>query len=160
MSNTPNAAERLQAQTRLMQGNSVKCSQCGSDHFYEVQVSKYRAGGSGSVEIQQESDAQTFPLLICLCGFPILAKPSTGRRHGGIYDTAHAAFRAAIGVSQDFLKASAPKAITDTVLEAAASKTIEGTVEGLNDRVNALEAIVAAPEHEKQDEKKGKKHAE
>ena len=139
MSAIPNAAERIAAQTRQMKGKDVVCSRCGSEHMFEVQVTRYLAGGSGSVEIQPDPNEQTFPLLICLCGYPNLPKPAVGRRAGGVYEKSHVAFRESVGRAQDYLKSETAKSISDTILPAVAGKHIEEAVTKLTARVAKLE---------------------
>jgi hypothetical protein len=139
MSSVPNAAERIAAQTRQMKGKDVVCSHCGSEHMFEVQVTRYLAGGSGSVEIQPDPNEQTFPLLICLCGYPSLPKPAVGRRAGGVYEKSHVAFRASVGRAQDYLNAETGKSIADTILPAVAGKHVEEQVTKLTARVSNLE---------------------
>lgn len=140
MNTIPSATERINAQTRQMHGKEVVCEQCGSNHFYEVQSTCYLAGGSGSVEIQQDSNSQVFPLLKCSgCNFPVLPKPSVGRRHAGTYETAHTIFRESVDKGRVYLRASTPKAITDELLSAVAGKAVEAKVEVLTERVSKME---------------------
>jgi len=139
MGNSP-AAQRVLAQQRSMQGQSQVCPRCKSVHMFEVQVSQYRAGGYGTVEIQQESDAQTFPLLLCAgCNFPILPKPPVGHKAGGIYETARKEFRESIEKGQKFLLSQDAEATKTAVLETAAGKGVEGDVKALRDRLAELE---------------------
>lgn len=145
MSSIPSAADRIAAQNRQMQGQKVICSQCGGNQFYEVQATTYRAGGSGSVEIQAESDGQMFPILICMCGFPVLPKPATGRRHGGIYESAHKVFRESVTISQEYLRAETAKEIANEVLKVAAGKEVESKMETLDARVSKLETDLGEP---------------
>jgi hypothetical protein len=140
MSTMPSAADRINAQTRQMKGKDVVCEQCGSEHFYEIQVSRYLSGGSGSVEIQMDPNEQVHPLLKCAgCNFPVLPKPSVNRRHGGTFETSHKAFRDSVERGQGYMKASTPKAVTNEILAAVAGKDVEPKVEGLIERVTKLE---------------------
>lgn len=140
MNTIPSAAERINAQNRQMHGKEVVCEQCGSNHFYEVQSTCYLAGGSGSVEIQQDSSSQVFPLLKCSgCNFPVLPKPSVNRRHAGTYETSHTLFRESIDKGRTYLKANTPKAITNELLSAVAGKGVEAKVEVLIERVSKME---------------------
>src|SRR5271170_1768981 len=152
MSTPTTAASRILAQTRQMQGKDVVCEKCNSNYFYEVQTSMYRAGGQGSVEIQVASDAQIFPLLKCAgCDFPVLPKPATGRRHGGVYESAHKDFRASIEAGQKFLNSLDPEAVKGDVLTAVAGKYVETRVEDLHDRLSNIEKELGAPAHAKQE---------
>ena len=138
----PNAVARIAAQTRAMQGKDVKCDQCGSEHFYEVQVTRYLAGGTGSVEILADPNEQVFSLLKCAgCNYPVLPKPAVGRRHGGIYEGSHKAFRESIEKALKFLKGSSPKVITDEIM---AVVTPKHAVTELTDRVTKLEKDLGA----------------
>lgn len=141
MSLSPNAAERIQAQTRAMQGREVKCDRCGSSHFYEVQISKYLSGGSGSVEIMADPNEQVHPLLMCPCGMPILPKPAVGRRAGGVYETSHKGFRESINKAQDYVRANSPKVVADNLMEAVAGKV---EVAALATRIDKLEQDLGA----------------
>jgi len=142
MSTIPNAASRVAAQTRQMQGQQVVCARCGGNYFREEQITTYRAGGQGSVEIQAESDGQIFPILICLCGLPVLPKPAVNRRAGGIYETAQKACREAVAQAIEYLNANSPQAIASNLLGAAAGKQVEDQVEKLDARVaNAEEGL-------------------
>lgn len=138
MNNNPSpAANRV----RSANGKKAACPQCGSEHFYEVQVSQYLTGGFGTVEILQDTDAQTFPLLKCAgCDFPILPKPDAGRKAGGIYESARNEFRASIMKGQDFIKSLDPQLIENKVVLASAGKTVEQDVVALAGRVEKLEA--------------------
>lgn len=161
MSTPTTAASRILAQTRQMQGKDVLCEKCGSNYFYEVQTSMYRAGGQGSVEIQVASDAQVFPLLKCAgCDFPVLPKPATGRRHGGVYESAHKEFRTSIEAGQKFLNSLDPEVVKvdvkADVMTAFAGKYVEGKVESLADRLNNIEGALGGPEHAAQDKDKNK----
>ena len=140
MSNSPNnAAARIQAQQRAMAGKDVVCERCGGSHFYEVQVTKYLAGGSGSVEILVDPNEQVFPLLICPCGFPMLPKPAVGRRASGIYETSHKLMRGSITKAQTYLNAQTLNSVKGEVLEAVAGKFVEGRVEDVTKRVDKIE---------------------
>lgn len=149
MSNSPgSAASRIQAQQRAMAGKDVVCEQCGSTYFYEVQTTLFLAGGSGSVEILMDANAQMFPLLKCAgCNFPVLPKPATGRRHGGVFESAHKEFRASIEKGQEYLKSRDPETIQKELLTVVAPKGVEGHVEDLRERMNTLEAALGAPAH-------------
>jgi hypothetical protein len=122
-----------------MAGKDVVCERCGGGHFYEVQVTKYLAGGSGSVEILADPNEQVFPLLICPCGFPILPKPAVGRRAGGIYETSQKLLRESIGKAQAYLNAQTLDSVKGNVLEAVAGKFVEGRVEAVIQRVDKIE---------------------
>lgn len=148
MSNSPaNAAGRILAQQRQMAGKDVVCPQCGSQHFYEVQSTRYLAGGSGSVEILQDTNEQVFPLLKCAgCDYPVLPKPAVGRRHGGVYESAHKEFRESVQKGQDFLKSLESTSVKTDVLKNVAGKHVEAEVtavvtkvNGLHDRVSKIE---------------------
>ena len=139
MSTAPTAAQRIIAQQRQMQGKDVVCERCGSQHMYEVQVTRYLAGGQGSVEIQADANEQVFPLLVCVCGFPNLPKPATGRRHGGVFETSHKMFRESVGKSQEFLRSQTPDATKAEVLAVAAGKNVEADVKSLDGRLTKLE---------------------
>lgn len=128
-----------QAQGRVRVGSSRKmvCPQCGSEHFYEVQVSQYLTGGFGTVEILPDTDAQTFPLLKCAgCDFPVLPKPEAGRKAGGVYESAKNDFRASVLKGQTFIKALDPVAIETKVVEKAAA---QHDLKLLSERVGKLE---------------------
>ena len=142
MGSLPNAASRIAAQTRAMQGKDVTCARCGSEHFYEVLATRYLSGGSGSVEILQDPNEQApHPLLKCAgCDLAVLPKVATGRRHGGVFETSHKSFRESVQKGLDIIKTLSPEAITTEVLGAAAGKTVEGQVEKLDKRISKLEA--------------------
>jgi hypothetical protein len=141
MSTMPNAASRIAAQTRQMQGKDVVCARCGSEHFYEVSVTRYLAGGSGSVEILADPNEQApHPLLKCAgCDLAVLPKVAVGRRHGGVFETSHKAFRESVEKGLALLKTFSPDAIASEVLGASASKVVESHVEKLEKRVKKLE---------------------
>lgn len=150
---TQSTAARILAAQRNMQGNSIICTKCGSEHFYEVQVTRYRSGGSGSVEILANTDDQVLPLLKCAgCGYPVLPKVATSRRHGGVFESAHKEFRMSIIKGQTFLDAQNPDDIKSDVLQAAAGKHVEGAVNDLRDRVNNLESVQGSADHADVDE--------
>jgi len=155
MSTIPNAASRVAAQTRQMQGKDLTCSKCGSEYMYEVQVTRYLSGGHGSVEIQADPNGQTFSVQICICGQPILPKPAVNRRAGGQYETAHNACRESVARAIEYRDTTNPEVVTKNLLEAAAGKSVEGHVNKLEDRVTKLETDLGEhpaenkPEHEK-----------
>ncbi len=157
MSTTPNAAARIQAQTRQMQGKDVICANCGSQHFYELQVTRYLAGGSGSVEILADPNEQVHPLLMCPCGTPVLPKPAVGRRHGGVFETSHKLFRESVEKAQEYLKTTNPQVINDGVLQLSAGKYIEAQVESLMGRLSKLEQELGTSS--KESTSKGSKNA-
>lgn len=133
MSTTSPAANRL----RAGHGKKTSCIQCGSEHFYEVQSSQYLTGGFGTVEILQDTDAQTFSLLKCAaCDFPVLPKPDAGRKAGGIYESARNEFRASILKGQELIRSLDPQAIETKVMVNSAGKAEVAT---LTDRVKVLE---------------------
>jgi len=123
-----------------MAGKGVVCERCGGSHFYEVQVTKYLAGGSGSVEILADPNEQVFPLLICPCGFPTLPKPAVGRRAGGIYETSHKLMRDSVTKAQAYLNSQTTNAVKGEVLESAAGKFVETRVEDVTKRVDKIES--------------------
>jgi hypothetical protein len=139
MSNTPGGAL---SRVRASQGQKHSCSRCGSEHFYEVQVSQYKTGGYGTVEISQDTDAQTHPLLKCAgCDFPILPKSAVGRKSGGIMESSTNDFRASVMKGQELIKSMDPKVIENKVVLVAAGKAVEQDVLALAERVKALETV-------------------
>lgn len=153
MSTTPTAASRIQAQQQAMQGKEVICSRCGSNFLRRVSVTTYRAGGYGTVSIQENTDAQPFDLLICVCGYPASPSPEVGRRAAGVREQGQKDFLASVKKAQTFLKEADPEAVKATLSESVAGKFVEGRVEDLTDRVNTLEAKHAKPAHEAQEKK-------
>lgn len=128
MSNSPaGAAERIVAQQRAMQGKMLVCEKCGGQHFHEVQVTKYLAGGYGTVEIQADTTDQVFPVLVCLCGQPVMPKPAVGRRAHGTYEGAQKDMRESMVKATTFRDSQDPK----KVLEGAAGVHIEKKVADL-----------------------------
>lgn len=147
MSTAPSAAARIAAQTRQMQGKDVKCIRCGSDHFYEVQVTKYLSGGQGSVEILADPNEQApHPLLKCAgCDLAVLPKVSVGRRHGGVFETSHSGFRESVTKGLEYLKSMNPEIVAANLLSAVAGKVVESQVEVLTGRVTKLENDLGEP---------------
>lgn len=157
MSSTPTAASRILAQQQAMAGKEVTCNRCGSTFLRRVQVTTYRAGGYSTVSIQENTDAQPFDILICVCGYPVSPQPEVGRRAGGIREQGQKDFLASVKLAQKFLDNADPEAVTASASLTLAGKYVEGVVETLGDRVNNLEAKVAGPEHDAQDAE-AKKH--
>jgi ribosomal protein L37E len=149
MSNTP-AAARILAQQKAMQGNDVVCVRCDSKYFHLVRATIYRAGGYGTVSIQEDTDAQPFDLLVCAgCGYPVSPKPEVGRRAAGIREQAQKEYLNSIAKGQDYLKSLDAQAVTDTVVNASAGKFVEDQVEGLTARLNVVETKLSASEGHK-----------
>src|SRR5208282_6336876 len=101
----------------------------------------------GTVSIQEDTDAQQFDVLICLCGYPVSPKPEVGRRAGGIREQGQKEFFASVEKAQDFLDSTTPEQVTAILKDSVAGKFVEGRVEDLTDRFNALEAKTAKPAH-------------
>jgi len=143
------------AQQKALQGVDVVCTHCGSAYLRRVAVTKYKAGGYGTVSIQEDTDAQQFDVLICLCGYPVSPKPEVGRRAGGIREQGQKEFFASVEKAQDFLDSTTPEQVTAILKDSVAGKFVEGRVEDLTDRFNALEAKTAKPAHEAHEKKSG-----
>jgi ribosomal protein L37E len=148
MSTNPNPA---MARLRAAQGKIITCTRCGSHHFHEVQTSRYLSGGYGTVAIQPDPEAQTFPLLVCICGMPQLPVSQPGRKAGGVYEAANAELRKSVTDCQTYLNSQDPKALGDYLLQVAAAKGVEGAVETLKEKVKGLEDAVTAPAPKKKD---------
>jgi len=148
MSSTPTAASRIQAQQHAMAGKQVACDRCGSNFLRRVSVTTYRSGGYGTVSIQEDTDAQPFDILICVCGYPVTPQQEIGRRAGGIREQGQKNFLSSVKLAQDFLDNADPDVIKAAATEGMASKYVEGRVEDLTDRINGLEATVLKPQHE------------
>lgn len=155
MSNSPgSAAARIQAQQRQMSGKDMKCENCGSEHMYEVQATRYLSGGSGSVEILQDTNEQVFPLLKCAgCNYPVLPKPATGRRHGGVYESSHKEFRASVEKGQAYIKSLNPETVKADILQKTAGQHVEAAVAELKGRLATLETSLGEPVKHKEKDK-------
>src|SRR5271170_8084032 len=148
MSSPTTAASRIQAQQQAMAGKEVACNRCGGNFLRRVSVTTYRAGGYGTVSIQENTDAQPFDILICVCGYPVSPQQEIGRRAGGIREQGQKDFLASVKKAQEFLDSADPETIKIAATDGMASSVVEGRVESLMDRVNELEAKAAKPEHE------------
>lgn len=161
MIETNSAQARIDAQNKKMRGQIVGCEKCGSTYFYSVlaiQISK----GYGSVEVTSAPSTQEFQTWKCAgCNFPVAPQVPAGRRASGVFETAHAEYRAAITAGQEYLNSIDTKKAVKTVLEAAAGKQTEDDVieinqnlsridnilEDIRDRVTNVEEKVLAPAH-------------
>lgn len=163
MSTLPPAHQRIQAQQRAMAGKDLKCDHCGSEHLYEVQATRYLSGGTGSVEIQADSNEQVFPLLKCAgCNYPVLPKPAVGRRHGGVYETSHKLFRESIEKGQAYLKSLQPTNIKQEIVGASADdlNEVRGRLSKLEKDLGEVPAAtepVSTNQGQTKQEVKGKK---
>jgi len=132
------------ARLRAAQGKIIVCSRCGSHHFHEVQTTRYLSGGYGTVVIQPDAEAQMFPVLVCICGWPQMPPVQPGRKAGGTYEAANAELRNSVTSCQEYLQSQDPKAVSDKLLQVAAAKGVEGAVETLKDKVKVLENASAS----------------
>ncbi|MGC1580962.1 MAG: hypothetical protein WA766_05740 [Candidatus Acidiferrales bacterium] len=157
MSTTPTPASRIQAAQKQMQGQSVICGRCGSTYLRRVSVTTYRAGGYGTVSIQEDTDAQPFDILICVCGYPVTPKPEIGRRAQGIREQGQKEFLESIKRAKEYLDTVDPTTVGDALKDVVAGKYVEGRVETLTDQVNALTAEKETAAHEDHESRKHSK---
>jgi hypothetical protein len=88
----------------------------------------------------------------------VLPKVAVGRRHGGVFETSHKAFRESVEKGLTFLKTQAPTSVADTLLNTMAGKDVEVQVKSLSERLTTLETSLG--ESKPKDKGKDGKHAE